>query len=131
MKKVFFSLLFLSAQLALNAQSPTIGGYNVYYGHLHNHTTVSDGTGTDDEAYNYAKNVAGLDYFSTANHVGSIEEGEWAAIKAAADKYNEDDVFTAFWGFEWSGSGDVTVINTDDYTTISEDPTGTFVELCA
>ena len=88
----------------------------MYYGHLHNHSNVSDGSGTPDDAYNYAKNVAGLDYFSTSNHVGYIVESEWASIKTAAEKYNEDSVFAAFWGFEWSGSGDVTIINTDDYT---------------
>lgn len=131
MRKIIFCSLFLSAQLVINAQSPSIGAYNVYYGTLHNHTTVSDGTGTEDDAYNYAKNVAGLDYFSTSNHLGSIVEVEWATIKAAADKYNEDSIYTTFWGFEWSGAGDVTVINTDDYPGISEDPSGTFVELCA
>ncbi|MFC2116274.1 Ig-like domain-containing protein [Bacteroidota bacterium] len=131
MKRVICTLLFLSSIVCLLAQHPAIGGYNVYYGTLHNHSNVSDGTGTDDAAYNYAKNVAGLDYFSTANHVGNIEPSEWILIKAAAEKYNEDGVFTTFWGFEWSGTGDVAVINTDDYTTISDDPSGTFVELCA
>ncbi len=131
MKRVIHTLFFLSSILCLKAQSPTIGGYNIYYGHLHNHSTVSDGTGTPDDAYNYAKNIAGLDYFSLSDHVGYIVEAEWDFIKAAADKYNEDGIFTSFWGFEWSGSGDVTVINTDDYTTISDDPAGTFVELCA
>ena len=61
----------------------------MYYGHLHNHSNVSDGSGTPDDAYNYAKNVAGLDYFSTSNHVGYIVESEWASIKTAAEKYNE------------------------------------------
>ncbi|MFC2116273.1 Ig-like domain-containing protein [Bacteroidota bacterium] len=131
MKRLIFTVFCLSSIVCLQAQSPAIGGYNIYYGTLHNHTNVSDGTGTDDDAYNYAKNVAGMDYFSTSNHVGSIVEAEWAAIKAASDKYNEDSVFTAFWGFEWSGAGDVSVFNTDDYTTISNDPSGTFVELCA
>ena len=102
----------------------------MYYGHLHNHSNVSDGSGTPDEAYNYAKNVAGLDYFSTSNHVGYIVESEWTSIKTAAEKYNEDSVFAAFWGFEWSGSGDVTIINTDDYTTMSDPPPGSFADLC-
>jgi hypothetical protein len=130
MKRVIYTLFFLSSLLCLNAQSPTIGGYNVYYGTLHNHSNVSDGTGTPDEAYNYAKNIAGLDYFSTSNHVGYIVESEWAAIKAAADKYNEDSVFAAFWGFEWSGSGDVTIINTDDYSTMADPPPSAFTDLC-
>ena len=92
--------------------------------------TVSDGKGTDDEAYYYARYTAGLDFFSTANHVNAIEESEWADIRAASDKYNEDGVFTAFWGFEFSSSGHITVINTEDYTEISDPPAYTFLELC-
>jgi len=130
-RKSIYLLFCLSYMMPLKAQHPDIGGYNVYYGILHNHTTVSDGTGTDDEAYNYAKNIAGLDFFSTANHETYIVEAEWAAIKAAADKYNEDGVFTTFRGFEISISGHVTVINTDDYPSISEDPSGNLVELSA
>jgi hypothetical protein len=130
-KGVIYSLFFISFFGNSSAQSPTIGGSNVYYGTLHNHTTVSDGSGTEDDAYNYARIIAGMDYFSTSNHVSSIIESEWASVKTAAEKYSEDGVCTAFWGFEWSGAGDVSVINTDDYSTISEDPAGTFVELCA
>ena len=43
MRKVLFCFLFLLVPLVLQAQSPAIGGYNVYYGNLHNHSTVSDG----------------------------------------------------------------------------------------
>ena len=111
------------------AQSPVIGGYNVYYGILHNHTNVSDGTGTQDEAYHYARYTAGLDFFSTADHHNYIVESEWAEIRAASDKYNEDGVFTAFWGFEWTGSSHVTVTNTEDYPGISPDPAGTLEQL--
>ena len=130
-KRLAYFLFFISFYSSLIGQSPTIGGYNVYYGFLHNHSNVSDGTGTDDNAYNYAKNVAKLDFFSTANHAGSIVAAEWILIKEAADKYNQDSVFTAFWGFEWSSNGHVAVINTDDYPGISADPSGTFVQLCA
>lgn len=131
MKKLIYFLFIISLSGSSKAQSPVISGYNVYYGILHNHTTVSDGTGTDDDAYNYAKNTAGLDFFSTANHVGAIVESEWADIRAASDKYNEDGVFTSFWGFEWSGNGHIAVINTEDYPGISLEPAGSFEELCA
>ncbi|MFC2116275.1 Ig-like domain-containing protein [Bacteroidota bacterium] len=132
MKRVIYTLFCLSFIVCVKAQSPEIGGYNVYYGTLHNHSAVSgSGTGTPDDAYNYARNTAGMDYFSLADHVGNIEVAEWASIKAAAEKYTEDSVFVGFWGFEWSGAGDVAVINTDNYTTLSTDPSGTFEELCA
>lgn len=116
---------------ALKAQV-SIGGYNVYYGTLHNHSNVSDGQGTPADAYNYAKNTSHLDFFSLADHSGSITSTEWDAIKAAANTYNQDGSFAAFWGFEWSSSGSyghVAVINTEDYCTTAS-PTNTFTALC-
>jgi len=109
----------------LEFETLAIGGYNVYYGHLHNHSNVSDGTGTPDDAYNYAKNTAGLDFFGLSDHAGAINETEWATTKTVADNYNLDGFFTTFWGFEWSHNtlGHVTIINTDDYCTEESVPT--------
>ena len=41
---------------------------NLYYGQLHSHTNLSDGTGSIDEAYTYAKNVAGVDFLAVTDH---------------------------------------------------------------
>jgi len=134
MKRIYYSVLVASLLIystGLSAQV-SIGGYNVYYGSLHNHSNVSDGTGTPAEAYNYAKNTSHLDFFSLADHSGAIDATEWTSIKNAANAYNQDGVFTAFWGFEWTSSGaygHVAVINTDDYCTTSS-PTNTFSTLC-
>jgi hypothetical protein len=120
----FLSFLFISA----SAQHPTIGGYNVYYGDLHNHSNVSDGTGTPASAYNYAKNTAHLDFFSLSDHSDQMTSAEWADIKNQANTYNENGVFTAFYGFEWSSNmiyGNNGVINTDDYCSVGS-PTDTF-----
>ena len=123
--------IFLLFAIAIKAQ-PSIGGFYVYYGHLHNHSNVSDGTGTPDEAYSYAKNTGKLDFFSLADHSGAIDATEWQTIKAAADKYNQDSVFTAFYGFEWTENvlGHVTVINPPDYITTAS-PYNTFAGLCS
>ncbi len=121
---VFLSLLVAEA----SAQHQTIGGYNVYYGDLHNHSEVSDGTGTPATAYNYAKYTAHLDFFGLSDHSGSISSTEWTDIKNQANTFNQDGVFTAFYGFEWTSSGaygHVAVINTDDYCSTSS-PTNTF-----
>jgi len=118
----FFFICFLGN---LIAQSPSIGGYNVYYGHLHNHNAIgsSYAVGSHDDAYNYARNVAGLDYFSTSNHWIYMTDPVWDSIKSIADKYNEDGVFTTFWGFEYESiGGDLTIINADDYSTITDPP---------
>jgi hypothetical protein len=134
MKRAFLSLFaagFFFGSLNLAAQSPSIGGFNVYYGSLHNHCNISDGTGTADDAYNYARNTGKLDFFSLADHSGAIDATEWTAMKTAADKYNQDNVFTAFRGFEWTENvrGHVAVINSDNYITTAS-PNSTFPDLC-
>jgi hypothetical protein len=137
MKTTIITRFFLCSMMivfitpVLSAQ-PSIGGFNVYYGHLHNHCNVSDGIGTPDAAYYYAKNTANLDFFSLSDHSGAIDATEWAAMKTAADAYNQAGVFTAFRGFEWTSSGSyghVAVINTNDYCTTSS-PTNTFSSFC-
>jgi len=122
-KRLIHTFFFICSLGNSIAQSPSIGGYNVYYGHLHNHNAIgpSYAIGSHDDAYNYAKNVAGLDYFGTSNHWIYMTDPEWDSIKSVADKYNEDGVFTTFRGFEYESiGGDLTIINTDDYSTVSD-----------
>ena len=116
-KKILWCAFFIFLAAGASGQHPFIGGYNIYYGHLHNHSTVSDGTGTPATAYNYAKYTAKLDFFSLSDHFNSISPTEWADVKNQADTYNQDGAFTAFYGFEWAAvpldDANVTVINTD------------------
>jgi hypothetical protein len=127
-KRFFISCLFCSLVWSLHAQHPVIGGYNVYYGDLHNHSNVSDGLGTPQQAYGYAKNTAHLDFFSLSDHSGFFTSSNWSDIKNQADLANEDGVFTTFYGFEWTADpvyGHVTILNTEDYCAI-DPPTDTF-----
>jgi hypothetical protein len=122
-------VIFLIIVVATVASAqPTIDGLKVYYGSLHNHSNVSDGQGTPDAAYNYAKNIAHLDFFGLADHSNLMDATEWLLIKNTANIYNEDDVFAAFYGFEWTtyfSYGHVTVVNTEDYCSTGS-PTNTF-----
>jgi len=85
-----FSVSYISAQI------PVTGNYTVYYGSLHNHTNVSDGTGTPDQAYKYARDVAGLDFFGLADHSNLMSSTEWTAIKNAANLHNRDGELLLF-----------------------------------
>jgi hypothetical protein len=116
-----------------SASAPLIGGYCVYMGHLHNHTTISGATGTPSEAYTYARDVAKMDFFGIADHANAISPALWTALKTAAESYNQDGVFVTIWGFEWSSKkcGHVTIINTSTYCTDNNQNTDTFDELCA
>jgi len=127
--------LFILCITAVNAlaQPPSIGGYNVYYGDLHNHSNASDGhvDATSASAYHYARYTAGLDFFSLADHsdqYGDFTPAKWLDIKNQANAHHQDGVFVALHGFEWSHAthGHVAVINTDDYCSHLVAPTNTF-----
>ncbi|UII24599.1 CehA/McbA family metallohydrolase [Fulvivirga maritima] len=111
-----FTLFTISISLA-----QSVGGYNVYYGHLHNHTSYSDGTGTPADAYTHGRDVAGLDFMGLSEHGIQLSNSEWNRLKNTADDYTETGRFVAFWGFEWSSSvlyGHVSVFNTSNYANV-------------
>ena len=41
---------------------------NVYFGNLHSHTSYSDGSGTPEQAYRHARDVARLDFLAITEH---------------------------------------------------------------
>ncbi len=114
MKKALLTLFCTVMCIAFTmAQYPSIGGYNVYYGHLHNHTGYSDGEENPGEAFDYARHQAGLDFLGVADHVETLSSREWGRMKDAARERTVNGEFVAFHGFEWSSSrfGHVAVIN--------------------
>lgn len=132
MQKTYSTLgFFILAGLGTCCAAGPAAAYNVYYGHLHNHSNVSDGTGTPAQAYAYARDTAGLDFFSLADHAEQVSSTEWTTIQSTADSYNSDGSFVALSGFEWSHStyGHVTVIGTSDYCASNSSATDTFSEL--
>lgn len=56
--------------------------WNVYFGLLHAHTAVSDGTGTVAEAYSQASSVEGLDFFAVTDHSDSFDHANDGSIRA-------------------------------------------------
>ncbi|MBN2523494.1 MAG: CehA/McbA family metallohydrolase [Bacteroidales bacterium] len=128
---IIYTLLFIYISDGYSQYS--IGGYNVYFGDLHNHTGVSDGEGTPQQAYYYARYTADLDFFGLSDHSdvsGSINPIEWLDIIVQANYYNLDGVFTAFYGFEWTNNtyGHINVFNTDNICKAEDPLTNTFLE---
>jgi hypothetical protein len=121
MKRHYVPCLVMAVFLGLHepafSQHATIGGYTVYYGNLHNHCEFSDGTGTANLAYQTAKTQAGFDFFGLSDHGELLDPAEWNTMRSTADQFNEDHVFTALWGFEWSSvtNGHLTVVGTNSY----------------
>ena len=108
------------------------GTYHVYYGDFHNHSNLSDGSGSPRDAYDYARDTAGFDFFSLSDHDFLLTEETWQLMKATADSCNEDSAFVALWGFEWTSwtYDHCTVIGSEEYCN-SAGAVTTFTELCA
>ena len=75
----------------------------VFWGDLHGHTLFSDGRGTVEEYYDYAEQVAGLDFCAVTDHDFEILDEMWAQCKAVTNRRNRSGRFVTFHGFEWSG----------------------------
>lgn len=76
----------------------------IYWGEFHTHTEYSrDGQGQD--AFKYARNAVGLDFFAQTDHSdGNAEYGldslEWNDILQNVKLYNQPGRFVTFMGFE-------------------------------
>lgn len=113
-----------------------------YFGQIHSHTAEgSDGTGTYDDAYSYARDHAKADFFALTDHSNwfdnelnynldgpkdaSKPSTKWDNMHKTADQYNEDGKFVAIAGYEmtWSGStggwGHINTYNTTGFETRS------------
>lgn len=109
--------------------------WNVYFGQLHAHTNLSDGTGSVEEAFDYASKVENLDFFAVTDHSDSFDNADagaigadgrsisagWAAGKQAAASVTNED-FVGLFGFEmtWPEDkqlGHISTFNTPGWQT--------------
>ena len=87
--------------------------WNLYFGQLHAHTDISDGDGSVEDAFQYASQVDGLDFFAVTDHSDSFDNAgagaidkdgtdisaDWAAGKQAAASVTGEN-FVGLFGFE-------------------------------
>ncbi len=79
------------------------GGYNIYWGDVHNHTNLSgDGVRDIDDAYWYARYISGLDFVAVTDHEGG---SDWARSQACAKQHNTPGEFVSFLAYEYSRAG--------------------------
>ena len=109
--------------------------WNLYFGQLHAHTDISNGAGSVEEAFQYASQVDGLDFFAVTDHSDSFDNADmgtidadgadisadWAAGKQAAASVPNGD-FVGLFGFEmtWPEDkqlGHISTFNTPGWQT--------------
>jgi hypothetical protein len=108
--------------------------YNIYFGQIHAHTNLSDGSGEVEDAFSYAaKQAQNLDFLAITDHSNWLEDvagtnhindatnsTKWLrGKKAAADITAEVDGFVGIYAYEmtWSGGsiGHMNTFNTPGF----------------
>jgi hypothetical protein len=101
----------------------------LYWGDIHGHSGLCDGTGTPDNYYQYARDVAGLDISALTTHDAHgfipLDEDEetWNLVRERADFYYRPGDFVTFLGYEWTnwtyGHQHVIFLNSEEGTVCS------------
>lgn len=81
-------------------------GAQVYFANLHAHTSFSDGIGTPEEAYAYARDVADIDVLALTEHTHMLSSSEWNHLLAAATAYTFPGEFVALGAQEFGNLND-------------------------
>lgn len=113
-----------------------LGDYTLYFGQLHAHTNLSDGTGTVEQAFDHASKVDNLDFLALTDHSNSFDNDanvhlnsenaeelseEWEEGRSGARNITEREngTFVGLYGFEmtWSGGapGHINTFNSDGF----------------
>ena len=102
----------------MKTKQALLGNMKLYQGNFHSHTANSDGTGTPEEAFKWAKDDAKFDFYAITDHAEYLTPISWGDTGVQADKFNKDGEFVAVRGFEWSNPyyGHINVFETGDYT---------------
>lgn len=92
----------------------TKDGEHIYWGEIHAHSEISDGLGSAERYYDYARNEVWLDFCALGDHGGG--DAFWGLCVDAARDFDEPGRFVALLGYEWRwkvGHGNVYGIDLD------------------
>ncbi len=85
--------------------------FRIYWGDIHSHSSLSDGSGDPNELYRYAREIAKLDFASVIDHdhflvafdTVATAPALWAYVKAVTNKWNDPGAFATLVGYEYRG----------------------------
>lgn len=80
-------------------------GEMILFGDMHCHSAFSDGLGTPDDCYRFARDVCGLDFCAVTDHAVQMSEAEWLQTMEANDRWNEEGRFLTLLGYELNHRG--------------------------
>jgi hypothetical protein len=80
----------------------------IYWGDLHGHSGLSDGTGTPEDYYRYARDIAALDVSALTDHDHwgmqplAVTPALWEEIRHQTEAFHEPGRFVTLLGYEWT-----------------------------
>jgi len=74
----------------------------IYWGELHGHSAEEEGYGTVPRYYEYARDVAFLDFASLTGHDLFLSQVGWEKIRRETESANRPGKFVAYMGYEWT-----------------------------
>jgi hypothetical protein len=76
---------------------------NVYWGEIHGHTEMSDGSGGFEEMFRHARYEGAQDFAAAADHACYFTDNEWEWMQDVINAYNVRGEFVTLLGYEWAG----------------------------
>ncbi len=73
------------------------------WGEIHGHCALSDGYGSPESYFAYARDVAGLDLAALTDHDFMLSDSDWVRIKSACNAANAPGRFVTLQAYEWTG----------------------------
>lgn len=95
-------------QAASNPMIVVASGPRIFWADLHGHSALSDGSGTPEDYFHYARDVAALDIAALTDHdhwgVLPLDETPalWRQIRAAVQSFHRPGSFVTLLGYEWT-----------------------------
>jgi hypothetical protein len=83
-------------------------GQNIFWGDFHGHTSLSDGTGTVEDYFTYARDVSALDVVAITDHdhwgILPLDRHPefWEETKVETRRFHQPGRFVTLLGYEWT-----------------------------
>ncbi|MCM8821792.1 MAG: hypothetical protein NC831_03130 [Candidatus Omnitrophica bacterium] len=76
----------------------------IFWGEIHGHTEMSDGTGMFEKLYSNAKYAGCLDFAAASDHACYFSDNQWELMQDITNSFNIDNEFCTLIGYEWAGN---------------------------
>ncbi|MAE66535.1 MAG: hypothetical protein CMJ18_19880, partial [Phycisphaeraceae bacterium] len=77
----------------------------VFFGDIHGHSILSDGVGDGAAYLRHGRDVAGLDFCTSAEHICYISDNDWRHVVAEVNRADDPGRFVTLVAYEWAGMG--------------------------